>query len=72
MYAMFKQTNDEKADGFAQVAFFNDLEEANMIATSLWLDNQELNIFVREIKDPKRRGFFDSKGLKALVEREKK
>ena len=66
MYAIFKQTDQEKADGFAQVAFFEDLDEANIRAMDLWLSNQEVNIFVREIKDPKKRGFFDSKGLKNL------
>ena len=66
MYAIFKQTDQEKADGFAQVAFFEDLDEANIRAMDLWLSNQEVNIFVREIKDPKKRGFFDSKGLKTL------
>ena len=66
MYAMFKQTDQEKADGLAQVAFFEDLDEANIRAMDLWLSNQDVNIFVREVKEPKKRGFFDSKGLKNL------
>ena len=66
MYVLFKQTDQEKSDGLGQFGFFADLEEANFAATALWIENQELNIFVREVKDPKRRGFFDSKGLKDL------
>ena len=65
MYVLFKQTDQEKSDGLGQFGFFADLEEATF-AAALWIEYQELNIFVREVKDPKKRGFFDSKGLKEM------